>query len=152
MQGFTMIEMLVVIAITTTVFGFGLAMAMNSFHSPSFRADCDMAVAALRRARLRAINNICMGALCGDGKRHGVYFDSDNRQLIIFQGDNYAARDFEVDEILTFENANTSLDSSEEAVFDRISGDIVAPVTIGILNNGQIATISVNSVGRIDYD
>lgn len=147
-----MIEMLAVIAIMTVIFGFGLSAAMNSFYNSSFREDRDAAVAALRRARLRAINNVCAGVSCKDGKRHGVYFDSANRRLTIFQGNNYADRDMEVDEIIMFENAATSLDSSEAVVFDRISGNVATPVAIAILNGVRIVTISVNSVGRIDYD
>jgi len=53
---------------------FGLVMNMNAFRGFSFRNDRDTMVAALQKARSQAINNICLGTGCTDGKPHGVYF------------------------------------------------------------------------------
>ena len=83
MRGFTMIEILVVIGLFAIAGGFALWVSMESYRGSSFFADRDMFVAVLQRARAEAVNNVCLGAGCTDGKPHGVHIQSDAYILIV---------------------------------------------------------------------
>jgi|GEM_PF-627111 len=153
-RGFTMVEMLVVVGLIALITALGLSMSMDSYRRFSFRNDRDAAVAALQRARAQAINNVCLGAACSDGKRHGVYFDNTAHQMVIFQGDNYVTRETAVDEIIKFESSTTQVNPVAEVVFDQLSGSNHSGGSTPVnMNNsaGQTAALSVNSVGRIDF-
>ena len=57
-QGFTLIEILVVIAIMSVILSFGLVVDLNIFKGDSFRAEQSTIVSVLSRARSRAIANL----------------------------------------------------------------------------------------------
>jgi len=142
-----MLEVLIVIGLVAIIMAMGLAMSMDAFRGFSFRNDRDAVVAALQRARSQAVNNICLGSACNDGKRHGVRFTA--HEIIIFQDGTDPQ-----DEIIKFESNATKVISSSTVVFEQLSGDNVSGVTDTIRiedGAGRWAEIKVNPIGQIDF-
>lgn len=131
----------------------GLFSGMETFRGNLFRGDRDMAVASLRRARSLAIDNICLGAGCIDGKSHGVHFDPEEKRIVIFQGVDFIGRNQAVDEIIKFGDSAVYVDSpfAFDIVFERLSGDSIARAAVLKDDRGHVSTISINSSGRIDW-
>lgn len=57
-RGFTLVEIVVVMAIFTLLIGLGLFMSMDSYRGFSFRSERDVVVSLLEKARSRAMANI----------------------------------------------------------------------------------------------
>ncbi|HEY9585496.1 MAG TPA: prepilin-type N-terminal cleavage/methylation domain-containing protein [Candidatus Paceibacterota bacterium] len=149
--GFTLIEILVVVALLATISGFGLIVGMDSYRGYAFRADRDTLVSLLQRARSQSINNICIGASCTNGKPHGVFIDATSGQYILFQGAAYATRDSVVDEV-TGVSPLVKHSGLTEVVFAQLSGDASSTGDIILSGTaGQVSTTSVNAVGQIAW-
>jgi prepilin-type N-terminal cleavage/methylation domain-containing protein len=154
-KGFTLVEMLTVIGLIAMITALGLIMSLDAFRGFSFRNDRDAAVAALQRARSQAINNICLGTGCNDGKKHGVHFETN--KMVIFQGDDYdgIGRDKSNDEIINFEskstNASTTADGND-IIFQQLSGNSEEnTITLTDTASWRNTTTTINTAGRIDY-
>jgi len=70
-RGYTLIEIIVVIALLVMTGALGVVMSMDSFRGYMFRNERDSIVAALQRARSLAVSNICEGAACDGVRRTG---------------------------------------------------------------------------------
>ncbi len=57
-NGFSIIEMMVVIGILMMIFGFGLAVNLNFYQSYIFRSEQSILVSTLERARSHAMSNL----------------------------------------------------------------------------------------------
>ncbi|MDD5068285.1 MAG: type II secretion system protein [Candidatus Pacebacteria bacterium] len=153
--GFTLIEILVVMAIFTLLSGLGLFMTFDSYRGASSRSERDTVVSLLERARSQAMNNVCFGASCVGGKRHGISIQSN--QYVIFEGGNYASRDSEVDQITP---ANpTAIITPIDVVFDQLTGKLypqLSPATTELIITIKQADrpdsiISINNEGTINW-
>ena len=149
--GFTIIEILVVIALLATISGFGLIVSIDSYRGYAFRADRDTLVSLLERARSQSMNNICIGASCTNGRLHGVFIDAAGSQYILFQGSTYAARDSAVDEVVGASSL-VSHSGLAEVVFAQLSGD-ANPAGDIVLSGmaGSVSTTSINARGQISW-
>lgn len=152
--GFTLIEILVVIGLFTIVGSLALIVSMDDYRGFSTRNERDTLISILQRARSQSINNMCFGAFCTDGKSHGVHITSDS--YTIFQGVSFAARDMDVDEVITIEDKGITLSGFTDVVFNALSGDATtAPLEVWSLalidSSGRVSTITVNSKGRITW-
>lgn len=161
-SGFTLIEMLIVGAIIGFIAAAGLVLNINALRRFSFRSDDGAIVSALLFARSQAVNNICLGFDCADGKAHGVYFNNSTKQIVIFQGDSYNEDD-PTNEKIEFENKSISIFAADEnnntadkIVFEQLSGGMKGDsdlITIKLTDagSGRTEVIQVNKAGRIDY-
>lgn len=151
-RGFTVPEVMVAIGLLAVIGVLGLFVNMESLRSGSFSNDRDAAVSALRRARSLAVNNVCFGSACTDGKSHGVHFDPENKQVVIFQGGSYNSSDL-TNEVIPFDDKSVYVDASSslDVIFDRISGNAATTTIILKDGAGHISTIKTNSEGRIDW-
>lgn len=152
-MGFTLLEVLVVMGLIIMVAGFGLVVSFESYRGYNFRSERDTIVSVLQKARSQAINNMCFGAGCTNGKPHGVYFGTIGK-YIIFQGTSYATRDTAVDETINAANASASISGIQSVVFSTLSGDAVtvpaSPATLTVIDTGaHTSTITVDASGRI---
>jgi prepilin-type N-terminal cleavage/methylation domain-containing protein len=154
-NGFTLIEILVVLTILILVAGFALFVSMDSYRGFSFRSERDTAVSMLQKARSQGISNICLGGSCADGKPHGVHFTSS--QYKIFQGTSLddTPQDAAVDQAVPVNNKVTITDTSNnppaDIIFNQLDGATTA-ATIRIKDtSGHSSDISVNSEGQIAW-
>lgn len=138
-SGFTIVELLVVLAIFGALMAMGLFFDFTFYRGSSFSSDIDVFASILQRARARAINNI-------NESKHGVYIDSGN--YILFQGNDYNSRIVAFDQPIS-RNSGVAL-SVSEIVFSQLSGDATFEGDITISGSGKTATISLNYEGLIN--
>ena len=140
-RGFTIVELLVVMAIAAVMMGLGLFLSADFYRSSSFQSDINSIAAAAPKARSQAVNNI-------NAAPHGIHLDSAG--YTIFQGSSYLARIQSEDEILTG-NPSFTFSGPTEIVFTQLSGESTANGNLIITNGIKTATISFNSEGLIDW-
>src|SRR5262245_5773576 len=106
-RAFSLIEVLVVIALLAITGGLALMVSMETYRGTSFRTERNMVIALLQRARAQSVANYCGGTCVGnDGAAHGVYIDQVNHRYVLYQGPNYAGRDTTMDSAF---DANSSI-------------------------------------------
>lgn len=155
-DGFTFIEVMIVMGLLIAVASLGLFMSMETLRGGSFRNDRASAVSALQRARSLSMNNMCFGPDCDKDKRHGVHFD--NSGMTIFQIDwdkaGYENRDDSVDEFVGFDSRSTGVPAENIIVFEHLSGNLVDATSTSVTitdGMGHESEIDVNIEGRIDW-
>ncbi len=135
-----MIEVIIVIAILTTIAGFGLFANLGFYKRYALNSDRDILTNVLGKARNSAMNNLNQSA-------HGVFIEPN--RYTIFQGSSYVSRRQERDQVFIASPA-VALSGLQEIIFQQLSGDASASGTI-ILTSGEInRAISINYEGRID--
>ena len=152
MRGYTMIELVIVFALISLGLALTLFISMGDYTRSSFNDERDVILSTLYKARSQSINNMCFGDSCTDGKTHGVYFGTAG-QYVVFQGDSYATRDADVDEIITANGKAVSVSGITEVTFGRLRGDAsVTPLNTALTvqnTSGNVSVITVEPEGRI---
>ena len=141
--GFTLLEMLFVVAILAVIISFSLPLSLDFYQNQQVDAVSGDIVSALRRAQAKAMameNNFVFG----------VYFSADNYTL--FQGNSYALRNSEQDQVFALSSV-LSLSGLSEVVFSKLSGK---PLAVGALtlttSNGQTRDITINEAGLVNLE
>jgi Tfp pilus assembly protein FimT len=140
-NGFTLIEILVIIGIIGILGTFGLIVSLDYYRSFAFRSERHIVVSMLQKARNQSMSNV-------NEQPHGVKFLAD--RYVIYQGASYNDRDPDFDEeILTTPTVSHS--GMDEVVFGQLKGNAVVTGTDLTLNGHyKHATITVNPEGQID--
>ena|SRR3989338_9062638 len=145
-KGFSLVEILVVIAILTALAVVGVIAGLDTYSRQSFNTELNDAVALLQRARSQSINNI-------GGASHGVCFDPAlcPDENILFKGVDFATRDANFD--IKIEKSPAVGYSNSEIVFEQLSGRALACATSCVVSMSGIRNIdiTINYEGRIDY-
>lgn len=144
-KGFSLIELLVVLAIFATILSIGFFMSLDSYRSYLFHSEQNTLANILERARSLAMSNSYESPW-------GVCFDASS-QYVLFSGTQYSAG-----------AANTAFIPSQRSTavsglpacasggitFTQLSGT-TTPANITVTQNGHSKTITINYEGRIDY-
>lgn len=138
--GFTIIEILFVLAISTAIFLIISTSDFSIYAARSLDAEMDSVIGLLRRARVKAMNNT-------NQSDQGFYISND--KYIVFQGSSYPARDADFDEEFP-RSARIAVSGLSEVVFSAIEGSSGASGTIAFSSASGTASISVNYEGRIN--
>jgi prepilin-type N-terminal cleavage/methylation domain-containing protein len=165
-KGFTLIEMLVALAVLAVVIKLGLILSLDFYKGTSYRSEKDVIISVLQKARSQSMNNI-------DQVRHGVHFTTDPLQYRVFQCDegispqcdNYGDADTDQDIVIDpvyavaidFGPANTP--PPFDVIFEQLSGSCVdsgtfdcstdSPITI--IEGTNSSEVNLNTRGRIDW-
>lgn len=151
-QGFTLIEIIVVIGMFILLAGLTGLMGLDGYRGYSFRSERDNVVSILQKVRAQAMNNTCSGGVCDGGEPHGVYFNGG--QFTLFQGQTKDDAPSQNQVISSSYPISLSFNPSgnTSVVFKQLSGDVASPVTITISDNfGHTSDISINGEGRISW-
>ena len=142
-NGFTLIEILVVIALITTIASIGIVAGIDSYQRFLFWSNVDAAISLLQKARSSAIHNM-------NETSRGVYF-CDPAKFVLFRGATYdvtSPSNFPVDKSGAV--TVTSCPSPNEIVFAQLSGETVD--TNIVLTDGVRSTaIEINHEGGINW-
>ena len=147
-RGFTLIEVLVVFGLIAIVGGFVLLMSMDTYRASSYRADRNLLVAILERARAQAVSNLCIGAGCANGKPHGVSLQGS--QYVLFQGPSFATRDPSIDNAFEASPLVTRTGLTE-VVFSQLSGTTMAGTITLSDASGYTSLITLSADGQITW-
>jgi prepilin-type N-terminal cleavage/methylation domain-containing protein len=153
-SGFTLMEVLVVMAIFILIAGIALYVSMDSYRSFVFRSERDTIINVLQRARSQAVSNVCLGACNGnDGQKHGVHFDTAGKKYVIFQTtSNYIGRDISVDLVVPINSSTMVFTPNPPAdiIFNRLDGSTTGGSFAISETAAHSSQIIVNAEGQID--
>ena len=142
-QGFSLIEILIVMGLLAIIAGFGLVVSLDSYRSYNFRSEQNLIISLLQKARNQSINNI-------NEKPHGLHIDQAAKTYTLFQGANYAHRDT-AEDIIFQGNDNYQLAGLSEIIFTQLSGRVADNGDIILADGAHPAVIiNINDEGRIN--
>lgn len=154
MKGFTAVEILVVLAI------FALLLTISVVAIGALRGDSDLEAEAKAFQRTLELARSKTIASEGDA-RYGAYVDTsvNPHQYVLFQGNTYASRVVNKDEVYklrnTIEFSSVSFGGGPEVVFDRIQGT-TSQTGSAVLqikaDPANTTTVSVESSGNVEID
>ena len=140
-SAFTLIELVVVIAVSVVIFGYTFSVGSDFYGSQSLIGERDSVLNLLRRARTRAMNNI-------NQADHGFYISTTT--YTVFEGSSYASRSQGFDEAFP-RSGGATISGPSEVVFAAIEGASNTSGTISVASGKGKADILVNSEGRISW-
>lgn len=148
-NGFTLVEILLVIAILGGLIGISFPILRSLLITNYLTGSADEIVQTLRQAQTNAISG------AGDSK-WGVFFDKDNNKFIFFKGETFLGRDQSYDLISDLPKSikieSISLNGGGTAiVFQKTNGKTnqYGSLTLEGLNN-QTKDIIINQYGVIE--
>ncbi len=140
MRAFTLIEVLIVLAIIVLALTVISPLGLSFYQQYQLTTAVSQAIQVLRMARLKAETGYQQSS-------YGVYFESE--KFIFFKGDSYLTRDKSFDRI--FEVAPTiTFSGLTEVVFSKSTGIPLNYGTITISQENQKRIIEINQLGRIN--
>ena len=140
-NGFTLVEIVIVVAILAVVLGLGYFVGFDFYKNYALHSEKDILISVLRKARSQALNNV--GATA-----HGVYIDDSS--YTIFYGNSFVSRDSQYDENIR-KAPGISLSGLNEVVFAPLTATSTASSTIVLNNNRNSFFIDINYEGRINW-
>lgn len=145
MRGFSLVEMLLTIAIMAIIAGLTAPVYFSYTTNNEFGLATDTGVRSLRRAQFLAQN-------MERDSNWGAYFATSS--ITVYSGGSYITRNSGYDEVYDFPTTVTS--TIVDINFTKFYGEAIAASTTlrsdVIRNNqGDAITISVNSKGMVDY-
>jgi prepilin-type N-terminal cleavage/methylation domain-containing protein len=153
-KGFTLVEIIISIAILAVIASLGLFISMDFFKSYSFRSEQSVIVTLLQNTRSQSLNNI-------DQVRHGVHFQGSPLRYTIFecpvgtpQCSSYVAGSSDLTTNSSYNITMTSPALPFDIIFDQLNGDCVScasPVNIQISDGVKNYIITINNEGQISW-
>jgi prepilin-type N-terminal cleavage/methylation domain-containing protein len=149
LMGFTLIEIVVAIAILGIILSFGLIVSLDSYRGYIFRTERSTIVSVLTRARNKSLANI-------NQQPHGACYDDLNKNYVIFDGSSFAVA---TNPTTVQANPSVSIASNPNiflcgsnvgVVFAQLIGTTTR-VDIGITQNNRVSTTSINYEGTINW-
>ncbi len=147
-SGFSVIEILVALALAAIVSGSALLVSMSAYESDTFKSDRDSLIALLMRARAESMHGMCLGSACLDARPHGVAILPDS--YVLFQGASYASRDSDADAVIG-RNPSITATGISEILFSILAATTSAGSIELTDQRGNRATITIGSLGQIGW-
>lgn len=141
MRGFTIIELLVVLAIFFVLVAIFTPMAISFYQMEALNKTQDQLVWLLREARDNAVNQ-------KNNSFFGVRVLEDN--FILFQGESYINRIETEDQVVSFPD-NIKISGDDEIIFAPTTGFVSSNGLIKLISAGVSKEINVNKIGVINY-
>lgn len=140
-EGFTLIEMLLVIGIITTIMAIGTPLYLSLNNSNQFDGAVSILVQDLYQAQSYSRNQ-------SQDSQWGVAV---NGQVVtLFSGSSYATRNTAHDVTYTVPSAIT-LSGSTSIVYSKLYGLPVSTATFTMSGGGKSSNIVVNNKGMVEY-
>ncbi|MFA9288630.1 MAG: Tfp pilus assembly protein FimT/FimU [Weeksellaceae bacterium] len=139
LSGFTMIEILLSIAIVTLIAGMTAPIYQRLQVTNSVKVTSQLIAEKLRRAQ-----QLSMAAQ--NDSQWGVYIGTGN--IVIYKGSTYATRDQSFDETTVIPTSN-NVSGITDLRFTKLTGLPSSTGFISVTQNTDSSTITINSVGTI---
>jgi prepilin-type N-terminal cleavage/methylation domain-containing protein len=139
-RGFTLLEMLLTIALAAIVAGFTFSTGFDFLRTQNLDESANNMIETLRRAQIQALTQ-------KNDSSFGVRILSDS--YILFEGDSYAARNLTEDESFTFA-ANITPSGLDEVVFAKLTGIPSATGLVTLTLDSASVDLDINSHGKIE--
>ncbi len=147
-KAFTLIEVMIVLALITLILGLSLLYTQTSIVRTDLNSQRDAFISQLRLAQSNAMSG-------KDGASYGVHIESDS--YTIFTGTNYVAEDtgnltYELPGTLEFMNLSLN-GSGSNVVFTSPKGETSDYGSVDIYSSqiNKTSTITINQFGIITY-
>jgi Tfp pilus assembly protein FimT len=143
-KGITMVEIIMVVMLTTTIAMISLPLYSNMQVSAQLNDGSNQMIQILRTARQKSVSGV-------QDAQHGVRFNSNN--YIFFQGGSYDTRQIAFDRVFQLENSLSIVTTltNDEVVFSKGLGVPSNSGTITISHSVKgDRQISINSIGIIE--
>ncbi len=137
-RGFTLIEIIVVIALVGLIAAMGTIIGFDTLSRSSVHEERDLLVTLLTGVRAKALANV-------NQKAHGLQITAD--EFILFEGTPSDPNARHVDR-----NANIQVDPGVlvDVVFEQLSG-ASDDKTITLSQDNKSQTVEINAAGRIEW-
>ncbi|MFA5022374.1 MAG: type II secretion system protein [Patescibacteria group bacterium] len=147
MKGFTLIELIIVMGMLVIVATLSVPFFQSFQVSSDLYTHANTITKTLQRAQQQAITG-------QNNDAWGVYFDIAAKKIILFKGNNYASRQTDFDEIISYpQTFSVTTDFGNEIYFSLYSGQTAKTGTVNITSqNNQTRTIKIESNGLIQLN
>ena len=143
-MGFSLIEIVVVMAIVALLFSIGAIVGVDTYKNYTFRSEQGVLVSVLEKARSRSMSNIYQVS-------HGVCFDSSVSTYVIFPG-VYLAGSPSNESVASNKAASVSglpeCAGGTGVIFTQLSGT-TSPAIIVVKQDAKLSITTVNYEGTI---
>lgn len=140
-KGFTLIEVVFVIALIALAVSFSVLIGLDSVSRFVAIGERDLVVTFLVTARTHALTNVDEGA-------HGLHIDG--ASYVLFTGDSYDPGD--PDNRSYVRDGAITITGPEDIIFEPLSGSVnTGTGTLIFTDNAQSAEIVINEEGRIEW-
>lgn len=139
-KGFTLIEVLLVIALGTVLTALALPVGFRFYQFQVADEAATGVLSALRNAESHA-------RLGREGSSFGIKFLP--ASYVVFQGDTYATRLVARDELFSLPTDTDIISTADEIVFARVTGVPSATGTIALTLYGRTHVIQINDEGVV---
>lgn len=141
--GFSLVEFLVAMGIMVLILSFGLFFSLDSYREYSFRAERDLAVSVLQKARSKSVANV-------NQQPHGVHVDAAGGKYVIFQGSIYNPSD---SENLEFPFIYLAPDHAgmNDVLFNQLDGSVNIPQAWHFSQGLNSSDVTANTEGQISW-
>ena len=148
-RGFTLIEVVIVLALVAFVANDALLISFDAYRANSYRNERSTFIALLQHARAQSMHSVCLAAVCSQAPAHGVAIRSG--RYVLFEGASYASRTVDLDSIID-ESPLTVHAGISEVIFQPSSGHFFTPGDI-ILSapDGHVSIITIGAEGQISW-
>lgn len=147
-KGFTLIEILITIGISTIVLSIGAFANVNLFTREIARSEEATLVAVLQKARSRAMNNI-------DGVKHGVRIENGSDYYTVYEfpyvSSNPTNQKIWREKKVNIPDGDIVSSGVGYVVFDQLSGETTAGTIVLVDTTGRTENIVISSNGLIAW-
>lgn len=140
-KGFSLVEVLISIAILLVLAGIGTPYTLNMYRRYQLISERIILTSLLREARTLSMSG-------AGGSDYGVHIASS--QFTLFEGPSYASRTQSKDQTFTRET-NVTITGPSEFTFKYLTGN-TASKSFTLTNTTKTGKIYVNKQGRIDWN
>ncbi len=155
-KGFTLVEILVAIAILAIILSLGIFLSFDFYKSRSLLSEKDIIISVLQKARNQSLNNI-------NQVRHGIHFMEDSGlKYIIFECKAESPQCVKYQEnsadavIAVYYGISISEPALPfDVIFEQLSGDCLncnLEKTITVTDGAKSYAIKINKEGGIDWN
>ena len=139
-EGFTILEVSIVIGLFAMLIALGLLLSMDVWRGSSFQSEQDVVTSLLYKARSRAISNV-------NESSHGLFINTGEEKYFVFEGGDYDSatdkQDFPMGNGLTFTG-------DTEIVFTARTGTTTGP-SFTMNGQGKSREFTINEEGGITW-